>query len=131
MDRSQSVADAFAAQSGEFEWGVRDCVALAAEVVQRVTGKRVVLPTWDTEEEAQEEIARRGGLLAAVSEVLGAPMPAGQQCGDGDVVLLRAVVPGGAPFEMLGVWFGRAPVVHARHALMRANARNVVAAWSI
>lgn len=132
MSRTLLVREVLDEQSGEFQWGTRDCAALAAAVVRKLTQKQVDWPTWDDETSAAAEIARRGGLLAAVADVLGEPRALDETVQDGDVVLLRAqVLDAKEPLELMGIWYGAGPVVHAKHHLMRAHARHVVAVWSV
>lgn len=126
-DRRRVVASVIAAHSAPFEWGVRDCVTLAADVVRGIRGVEPVEVSWASEDEAAREIALRGGFVAAISGVLGDPYdPQLEQPADGDVVMLRM---GGV--ELLSVWAGAGPIAPVRHGLRRVHPRHAVLAWRV
>lgn len=54
-----------------FAWGPNDCCSLAIAWVQQLTGVDVWPVTWTSEEEAKDVIEQAGGLIEAVSSVLG------------------------------------------------------------
>ena len=126
-DRQRTVLRVIAAHSGAFEWGVRDCVTLAADVVHAIRGARVIDYSWRTDDEAEAELARRGGLHAAVTDCLGAAYdPRETQPDDGDVVLVRL-----RGFEMLAVWAGIGPIGPASKGLHRLDPARAVAGWRV
>ncbi len=126
-ERRSAVLRVLAAHSGEFEWGVRDCVTLAADVVHAIRGERVIDYSWRTDDEAEAELARRGGLQAAVTDCLGAAYsPRETRPEDGDVVLVRL-----RGFEMLAVWAGVGPIGPASKGLHRLDPAHAVAGWRV
>lgn len=74
-------------ESRPFEWGHTDCVQVCAGLIERIRGKRPDLPAYGSEAEAARELARLGGLEAAVSAHLGPMQRYLPHCCDGDVVL--------------------------------------------
>lgn len=70
-----------------FAWGSTDCVQLAAGAIEIARGERPALPIYATELEAKRALVDRGGLEAAVTEVLGPSRSDLPQCRDGDIVL--------------------------------------------
>lgn len=126
-DRQRVVASVIAAHSAPFEWGVRDCVTLAADVVRGIRGVEPVEVSWASEDEAARAIALRGGFVAAITGVLGDPYdPQLEQPADGDVVLLRI-----SDVELLSVWAGAGPIAPVRNGLRRVHARHAVLAWRV
>lgn len=119
--RVRAVLDAIDQHAGPFEWGTRDCVTFAAAVVHGIRGAAIAAE-WRSESEAHAEIASRGGLVRAVSAVLGRPYRlARRRPADGDIVLAYH---GG--FAMLSAWAGDCPVgmtVYGVASLRRDYAR--------
>ncbi len=71
-----------------FVWGSTDCVRLAAGLIERATGTNPSARfSYSSEIEAKRELVARGGLEAAVTEVLGPPQNDLRLCADGDIVL--------------------------------------------
>jgi len=70
-----------------FAWGTADCVQFAGGMIERVTGTRPPLPSYESEIEAGRLLAELGGLEAAVSSVLGPVQSDLRLCRDGDIVL--------------------------------------------
>lgn len=115
----------FNRHSSAFEYGTHDCVCLARDAVEAVSGKRLRIGEWENEDEARREIAARGGLLAAIIDVLG--MPNASALNDGDIALV--VPPMGEP--MCGVWAaGRVVIRSYKNGLLRIPARWVTHSWS-
>jgi hypothetical protein len=126
-ERRRVVASVIAAHSAPFEWGVRDCVTLAADVVRGIRGTAPVDVSWASEDEAAREIELRGGFVAAISGVLGDPYdPQAESPEDGDIILLRI-----AGAELLSVWAATSPIAPVRNGLRRVNARHAVLAWRV
>lgn len=126
-ERRQAVARVIAEHSAPFAWGVRDCVTLAADVVRTIRGAAPVEITWTSEEQAQREIALRGGFVAAIAGVLGDPYdPQVEAPEDGDIVLVRI---GGT--ELLSVWAATSPIAPVRNGLRRVHPRHAVLAWRV
>ncbi len=126
-DRQRALLRVIAEHSGPFRFGVRDCATLAADVVGAIRGARPVEFTWASDEDAIAEIERRGGLHAAVTEVLGpAYDPQLEQPEDGDVVLVQL-----RDFEMLAVWARNSPIGPASQGLHRLDAKHAIAAWRV
>lgn len=124
-DAQRRLRDVFNAHSGAFEYGAHDCVALARDAVEAVSGKRLRIGAWSSEDEARREIAARGGLLAAIIEVLG--MPRASARNDGDIALVAP--PMGEP--MCGVWAnGRVIIRSHKNGLLRIPARWIAHSWS-
>lgn len=66
-----------------FEYGVSDCVRMALDVHEAITGDRLLGDvTWSDEVSAMKELKSRGGLYAAVSNELDEKSPALAQRGD-------------------------------------------------
>lgn len=125
--RQRALVGVFAQHSREFEWGSFDCVTLAIDVVAALRGARLLEPTWRSREEAESEIARRGGLASAVSAVLGpAYDPSAVAPLDGDVVLIRR-----RAFEQLAIWAGGACLGRAASGLHRFDTKYSAAAWRV
>jgi hypothetical protein len=97
-----------AVRARPFEWGVWDCAIAANDCVQRITGTDVLGGLmWDGLRGALRQLEVEGGLEAAVTERLGAPIaPTFAQ--RGDVVLIAAAwVPADqAAIGSLGVCLG-------------------------
>jgi hypothetical protein len=79
-----------------FEWGVHDCALFAADCVYAVTGVDVLgtwRGRWSTACTARALQARHGGLLLAVSKVMGPALPAINMAKRGDLLLIDAEMP--------------------------------------
>ena len=123
--RRAAVLRAIAAHDVPFAWGEHDCATFAAAVVAELRGAAPVEPTWRTAEQAEAELHARGGLLAAITALLGPPYnPQLEQPVDGDVVLVRA-----SDFEMAAVWAGKSPIGVASRGLVRLSAHRAAAGW--
>ena len=124
MDTRQSqLREVFARHSTPFAYGGADCVTMARDAMETLTGRPLNLPVWHDEASAAAVIARYGSLHAAVAHVLGTPATAPAQ--DGDVVLVRS--PDGT--EMCGVWAAGRPCVRARNGVVPMPARWATAHW--
>lgn len=121
--RQSQLREVFARHSGPFAYGGADCVSLARDALETLTGRRLELPVWHDEASAAAVIARYGSLHAAVSHALGAPATDPPQ--DGDVVLVRA--PDGT--ELCAVWANGRPVARCTRGVVPLHARWVVACW--
>lgn len=60
-----------------FEWATADCCQFTADVAYALTGVdyRSRFPRYSSKEEAEEIIARYGGMVELISDVLGDPVP--------------------------------------------------------
>lgn len=126
-ERRAAVLRVLAEHSGAFEWGQRDCVTLAADVVRAIRGREVVNVCWRTDDEAAAEIERRGGLQAAVTAALGEPYdPSTVAPLDGDIMLMRM-----RSIEMLAVWAGTSPIGPAASGLHRLDPSHAACAWRV
>lgn len=69
-------AEIQAAVRRPFRWGQHDCCTFAARCWAAQTGDDALLDlAWSSEEEAASILAEAGGLLAAVTDRLGPPVP--------------------------------------------------------
>lgn len=75
-----------------FEWGKNDCCTFAAEWIKRCTGRIIELPVLSTQEEANAILESRGGIEAAVTAELGAPIEDKRLINRGDVGLIPAIL---------------------------------------
>lgn len=59
-------------QTAPFVWGTQDCVTFAAGAAFALTGNDPLsgIASWDSEKTAMRALAKRGGLVSAVSSVL-------------------------------------------------------------
>lgn len=75
-----------------FAWGKNDCVMYCANAIRAITGEDPLsgfVDAWSTEDEALAVLDARGGLLAAVSGVLGPPMDNVALAQRGDIALVE------------------------------------------
>lgn len=70
------------------DWGKHDCVTFAAECVKAMTGCALIDPTWSSEDEATDQLDKAGGLIQAVTSVLGDPLRVAQGAMRGDVAVI-------------------------------------------
>jgi len=70
-----------------FGWGSHDCCTFAGAAVKAIDPSFDWTPGWKDQDEALRAIARGGGVEAAVSAVLGAPIDNWKLARRGDVVL--------------------------------------------
>lgn len=123
--RQAAVLRAIAAHDVPFAWGQHDCVTFALRVVEQLRGEQLMRPTWSSADEADAEIAARGGMHAAITAMLGPSYdPRETPPADGDVVLVQ--VPG---FAMAAVWAGRGPVGASSRGIVRLPPSRAIAAW--
>lgn len=112
-----------AAERRPFKWGEHDCCTFAAACVEARTGRRLALPQWGSEAEAQGLLAERGGLHGAVTKLLGEPVPP-LMARAGDVVLaldaegreLLAVCAGSVLVAPAARGLSAMPLTAGRHA---------------
>ena len=121
--RQAQLREVFSRHSGPFRYGTDDCVCLARDALEALTGRVLDLPRWDDEASAAAVIARHGSLQAAVTHVLG--LPANEPPQDGDVVLVCA--PDGT--QMCGVWANGRAIVRCTNGVLPLPARWVRAHW--
>ena len=79
------------ARAVSFAWGTADCVNFAAACVHAVTGADVLWPFrggWSSALGAERILRRRGGLVPAVSSVLGPGQQGSALIQRGDVLLV-------------------------------------------
>src|SRR5690348_1512638 len=80
-----------AAVGAPFQWGTHDCVTWAADVVLALTGADVIADyrgRWDDRAGALECLAEMGGIEAAATARLGAPLETPLYAQRGDVVAI-------------------------------------------
>lgn len=123
--RQTLLREVFARHSGPFAYGGADCVSMARDAIETVTGRRLELPAWHDEASALAIIARYGSLSAAVQHVLGTPAASPPE--DGDVVLVRT--PDGV--ELCGVWACGRPVARCARGVVPMPARWACAWWRV
>ena len=79
-----------------FAWGPNDCITFGADGVLAITGVDLIAGLrggWNGERAALRRLRRLGGLQAAVTSVLGAPLPSPALAQRGDVLLIGAARP--------------------------------------
>ena len=121
--RQALLREVFARHSTPFAYGGAECVALARDAYETLTGRALALPTWNTELEAKGVIARHGTLQDAVTAYLGTPRMGVPD--DGDVVL--ACMPSGV--ALLGVWANGRPVARGGRGVVPLPASWMVCFW--
>lgn len=72
-----------------FVWGQNDCATFASDWVRICTGQTLFEAGYDDVHGAAEELASRGGMEAAVTAVLGDPLPNPLAAQRGDVGLVE------------------------------------------
>lgn len=72
-----------------FAWGVHDCCTFAAGWIGAMRGERIDIGEYDDARGAMVELGRRGGIIAAITDVLGAPYPRPLMASRGDVGIAR------------------------------------------
>lgn len=70
-----------------FAWGPNDCVSFGIAAVEAITGTSVLPVTWSNAREALQAIDAAGGLVMAMTSVLGPPHENWRLARRGDVVL--------------------------------------------
>ena len=60
-------------QQWPFEWNKNDCCSFGIAAVEAITGVCIWPVTWTDQREALEVIKEAGGLVAAITSVLGPP----------------------------------------------------------
>lgn len=71
-----------------FEWGTSDCAAAVARIVRAATGRDFYPLAWRTREQADAELAKYGGLVAAMTVVIGSEGVPPTETLDGDPLVL-------------------------------------------
>jgi hypothetical protein len=104
-----------------------NCATFAAEWLLRATGESIALPAVADEASASAAIAERGGLIAAVSAVLGDPMEDVRQAHRGDIGVTDSTVQG----EALCVVVGPTVAAPGRTGLVYLRRSRLVAAWRV
>lgn len=110
-----------------FAWGTNDCATFAAEWILLATDVRLSLPTVTSETEAADELAVRGGLIAAVTEILGDPYNHPNEAMRGDIGVTWSQVQGHA----LCVITGPDVAAPGRDGLVYLRRDRLVAAWRV
>lgn len=74
-----------------FEWGSHDCLRFVAGAVQSITNVNFFPPDieYSNQEEANEILNSRGGIVNVISEALGTPHSNYRKAGRGDVVIFK------------------------------------------
>lgn len=72
-----------------FVWGSNDCATFASDWVRICTGQTLFEADYDDVHGAAAELASRGGMEAAVTAVLGEPLPNPLAAQRGDVGLVE------------------------------------------
>lgn len=124
-DLTAQAAFIAARETAPFAWGAQDCVTFAAGAVHALTGNDPLasLPRWSSEREALAELARRGGLIEAVSAVLDELPRAWAHRGDVGAV----EVDGGLSLMVIE---GLTLVGPGPDGLIRLPRAHMIAAWS-
>lgn len=115
-----------------FAWGMHDCCSFAAAAVEAVTGQPISMPgSYTSDRQAQRVLKERGGLEAAVTEILGVQPCAPHFAQRGDIVLLRQ--PKSATRHALAVCFGTYAFAPGDHGLVPIQMKSpeVLAVWHI
>jgi hypothetical protein len=124
-DELQKVIDA--AHGRRFRWGSHDCCQFAAKCVAAVSGydARLVLPRYRNREEAEQVLAKVGGMRELVTIALGAPVHP-SRAGAGDIVLVQ-FVNGVQP----ALCMGRESYAPGRRNLVPIQTLSALEAWVI
>lgn len=115
-----------------FRWGTHDCVTLAADCIEAMTGTDPLADLrgrWASEEEAAAELAELGGLVRAVRERFGRAVPP-YQARRGDLVIIEVAIDG-MPVRALGICLGTFAAVPGPDGLQWPNMADALAAWRI
>lgn len=72
-----------------FQWGTNDCATFAARWVEIATGAVVFSAEHDDAHGAAREVAKRGGMQAAITAALGEPLEHTLSAQRGDIGLVE------------------------------------------
>lgn len=116
-----------ARQAVPFAWGANDCCTFAADWVMLARGSDPMadLRGVRSQRDAARILKAEGGLLAAVTARMGAPIP-GRMAQVGDVVLLDH-----AGRQHMGVCMGEVVAVPSEQGLTLAPITLAEAAWRV
>lgn len=71
-----------------FAWGSNDCCAFCADAIEAITGTRVLAVDWQPDEaSAMAAIEAAGGLVTAITALLGRPGQNWKEARRGDIAL--------------------------------------------
>lgn len=124
-DLSALAAYIAAREAVPFAWGPNDCVTFAAGALRALTGidRLNGIPPWNSERAALVFLKRRGGLAAAVSQVLTEIPPAHAHRGDVGIIM-------GPDGPIMMVIEGMTLVGPGPDGLMRRRRDALVRSWS-
>lgn len=114
----------FARRKMPFAWGTNDCVCLAADWLEEATGQAIARD-WHDAASAMRALKERGGMQAAVTEVLGEPID-WRLAQRGDIVMIRV-----EDRESLSVCTGEYVLVAAEDGALLHRIDDAVAAWRV
>lgn len=72
-----------------FAWGTNDCIGFAVDWIELCTGERVFEAEHDDAAGAAAALAKRGGIVQAITDVLGEPLPKPRGAQRGDIGLVE------------------------------------------
>lgn len=114
-----------------FAWGSNDCVTFVADAAQAISGDDplgALRGQWTTDAEAEAVLSTMGGLQAAVTATLGAPLEAPSFAQRGDALLVRMP---GTGAEIMALCLGSRWACPGDEGLTRGPMSYAVAAWPI
>jgi hypothetical protein len=109
-----------------FRYGDRDCVALANDWVALVTGLRLFTPAHTDKAGADAALRERGGLAAAVTAALGAPLPTPLGASRGDIAMFDT-----ERGDVLGIVVGEHIAAQGPAGVVYVRARRATLAWRV
>lgn len=110
-----------------YDPATNNCAQFAVEWVRRATGVTIGIPAVSDEASATATVASLGGLQAAVTAVLGAPLAAVELANRGDVGITDSTVAG----EALCVVAGAMVAAPGASGLAYLRRSRLVAAWRV
>jgi hypothetical protein len=117
-----------------WQWGVADCTTHAGDWVLALTGRDPVARWrgYSTDLEAEDHIARAGGLLALWSDGLAGIMRRAEAAWPGDIGLIRMPGEDGEPIEIGAIFTGKRWSFRSPRGIgaVSLDPANVVAIWA-
>lgn len=109
-----------------FDVATNNCAHFAAEWLRRATGRVVELPPVADMQAMDEQVISRGGMQAAVTTVLGDPLPLVMLAGRGDIGITET--PRG---DALCVVVGPTVAAPGRDGLVYLRRSRLIVAWRV
>lgn len=115
-----------------FGWGTQDCVTLAADCIEAMTGTDPLMSLrgrWSSQEEAAAVLAELGGLVHAVRDQFGQAVPP-TMARRGDLVIVEVAGESG-PVRALGICLGTFAAAPGPAGLQWPSMADALAAWRV